>query len=562
MRDAPTRTIKAVLFDFDGTLTRPGSLDFRRLREELATPAGAFILEYIQGLPLQRRRRALRILDRFEMEGAARSRPNAGAEDLIRKLQAIGLPLAIVSRNSRAAVLRALENFPSVGAADFEVIISRDDDVLPKPHPDGIRLAAGKMGVDAGETLVVGDFHFDINAGLRAGSPTVFLTNGRIDPPVVPVPDYVVENLSQVEALVRDRSPLRAGKLPNRLLARFLEESDSSDPSLIIGPGVGEDTAAVELGGEDEILILKSDPITFATDEMGYYALVVNANDVVTSGGTPRWLLTTLLFPLGTTAEQIGRLMASLRRWCGRLGVTLCGGHTEITDAVNKPVLVGQMVGTARRSRLLDKKRMRPGDQILLTKALAVEGTAILAREFPQALERLGVPEPEISRCGQFLFSPGIGVLEEAAAVLEAGGVSALHDVTEGGAATALEELARAGGHRIRAWPDQIPVFPETARICRLLDIDPLGLIGSGSLLIVCRPDSGETLRTALGNRGIRATQVGEVLGPGSGVEAVNGSGEPLPWLRFETDELPRAIEKLKKDPCRCAGAPSFLSSG
>ncbi len=548
MKDTPIRTIRAILFDFDGTLTRPGSLDFQQLRKELASPVGAPILEYIQGLPPDRRRHCLSVLDRFEMEGAARSRPNNGAEELIRELQARRLPLAVVSRNSRAAVVRALENFPSIGPSDFNIIISRDDDVLPKPNPDGIRLAARKMGVGAGETLVVGDFHFDIDAGLRAGSPTVFLTNGRTKPPETLTPDFVAENLSEVGTLVRERTPLTAGKLPNDLLERILSERESGDPSLLIGPGVGEDTAAVALGQEDEVLILKSDPITFATDEMGYYTVVVNANDVATSGGTPRWLLTTLLFPLGTTAEQVARLMANLRRWCGRLGVTLCGGHTEITDAVTKPVVVGQMAGTARRSRLLDKKRIRNGDQILLTKALAVEGTGILAREFPQALGRLGVPEDEISRCGQFLFSPGISVLEEAETALESGGISALHDVTEGGVATAMEELTRAGRHRIRIRIHQVPVFPETARMCRLLDIDPLGLIGSGSLIIVCRTDSRERLQESLRDRGIQATLVGEVLEPGSGVEAVDGSGEPHPWPHFETDELPRAIEELRKE--------------
>jgi len=218
--------------------------------------------------------------------------------------------------------------------------------------------------------------------------------------------------------------------------------------------------------------------------------------------------------------------MASLRRWCGRLGVTLCGGHTEVTDSVTKPVAVGQMVGTATRSRLVDESRMRPGDQILLTKALAVEGTAILAREFRPALESLGLPADEVSRCEQFLFSPGISVLEEAETVLESGGVSALHDVTEGGAATALDELTRAGRHRIRVRAERIPVFPETARICRLLGIDPLGLIGSGSLLIVCRADSRQRLEEAI-KRDHRV--LGEKLDLFI-IDSMVGKGLPL-WL-------------------------------
>ena len=188
---------------------------------------------------------------------------------------------------------------------------------------------------------------------------------------------------------------------------------------------------------------------------------------------------------------------------------------------------------------------MRTGDQILVTKGVAVEGTAILAREFPGALAQLGLTQEEIERCQKFLFSPGISVLEEATIALESGGVSALHDVTEGGLATALEEIACASQHRIQVRVHQIPIIPETATICRHLNINPLGLIGSGSLLIICRSDSRDKVEQALQKRQILAKHIGEVLGPGTAVEAVDGNGDQVVWPHFEVDELSRAIQTL-----------------
>ncbi len=337
--------------------------------------------------------------------------------------------------------------------------------------------------------------------------------------------------------------PLPAGKLPNELLGQFLGELGCPDPSILIGPDVGEDIAAVSLDGED-ILVLKSDPITFATDAIGYYAIVVNANDLATCGARARWLLTSLLFPPGTRPIQIRQVMVDLHRAASEFGLSLCGGHTEITDAVNRPVVVGQLVGTVSRAQLIDKRRMKAGDRILLTKGVAVEGTALIAREFPEKLLQLGLRPEEVEACRRFLTEPGISILKEAEMAAGSGRVSALHDVTEGGVATAIEELSAAGKHRIRVYPDRIPVLKPTARICRLLKINPLGLIGSGSLLIACSEDGCESLMKALCEAGIPVASIGKVLEEGSGIEAVDGdSNQPVHWPRFKTDEIARLFE-------------------
>lgn len=527
--------LKAVIFDFDGTLTASGAIDFLGIKKEMDCPADQTILEFLAALPPDRRRTAETILERHEEAAASVSVPNDGAEALLAGLRTAGIPVAILTRNRREHILRSLENFPATTPDDFAVILCRDDAPAPKPSPEGVLEAARRMGVQPEEILVVGDYLFDIEAGRRAGAMTVHLTNG-VTPPYEARADHAISGLPDLLRLIRRYRPLANGKFPNDLLRGYLDDVESRDPSVIIHPGVGEDIAAVDVSGE-EVLILKSDPITFATDAIGHYAVLVNANDIATSGATPRWLLTTLLFPPGSTPAEILTTLGELREVCGRWGITLCGGHTEITDAVTRPVISGMLAGTVPRRDLIDKKSMRPGDRVLMTKAVAVEGTSIIAREFGDRLLALGVPEEEITACAAFLDR--ISILEEARVAAMCDGVTAMHDVTEGGLATALSELAIAGGHRIRVRMENIPVYPQTAAIGRLLGIEPLGLIGSGSLLIACRPDVCGRLIRDIHAAGVQVTYIGEVLEPGEDVEALWES-RPVAWPRFEVDEITR----------------------
>ncbi|MEE8397893.1 MAG: HAD-IA family hydrolase, partial [Desulfobacterales bacterium] len=526
-------------FDFDGTLTKPGIIDFALIKKTIGCPLDQPILEFIAGLAdSEDRASALSELDRIEFEAAARTEPNPGAEEIVHYLQAQDLPLCVISRNSLRSIKRALENFGKITEADFDLIISRDEPIPHKPDPDGIYFAADKLGHPPEHLLVVGDYLFDIQAGNRAGATTVLIDNATT-PSFSVESAYRISHLHELKDIVRLGLPLQAGKLPNDLLEEFLDDlaiGSENDPTILIKPGIGEDTAAVDVS-DDEILVLKSDPITFAADAPGQYAVLINANDIATSGATPRWFMTTLLFPSGTTGSEIRMVMKDLQSMCRQSEIVLCGGHTEITDAVTRPVISGMMVGTVRKKNLRDKRHIVAGDQVLLTKAVAVEGTSIIAREFADRLLQLGMEEAEIERCKQFLSR--IGILEEAGIAGSFDGVSAMHDVTEGGLATAMDELSIAGNHAIRIDMDRIPTFPETDKICRLLDLDPMGLIGSGSLIICCSKADTKDLMNQLGKASIATACIGEVLEKGRGITATKGHRK-VPWPHFEVDEITR----------------------
>jgi len=179
-----------------------------------------------------------------------------------------------------------------------------------------------------------------------------------------------------------------------------------------------------------------------------------------------------------------------------------------------------------------------------------VEGTSILAREFGAELKKLGVSDERLEKCRRYLFDTGISVVAEGRIAAETASAVAMHDITEGGLATALEELSVACKRRIRVLNDRIPIFPETRDLCTLIGLDPLGLIGSGSLIIVSPVEKADELEGRIHNAGIAVCQIGEIGEPGTGVEAINQAGEPVPWPRFEADEITR-VARILADTAR-----------
>jgi hydrogenase expression/formation protein HypE len=331
---------------------------------------------------------------------------------------------------------------------------------------------------------------------------------------------------------------LPLGKLPGELLDRLIAAYATSDPTVVVGPGIGGDAAAIDL--DATTLVVKSDPITFASESPAQYLVDVNANDLACLGATPRWMMVTALLPTGTTEDEVEAHFRELRDACVERRVSLVGGHTEITSAVTRPILVGVLIGEARRGGLLRPGGGRPGDVLLLTKALALEGTALVARELRDRLS--GVVDPEVvERAASLIADPGISVLPEAMAVLDAGGVTALHDPTEGGLATGIRELALAAGCGATVDRDAVPVLPETSAIAAALDLDPLGMLASGSLLVVADAESVECLIAACDAIGVRLTPIGGLTGrAGRFTLRVDDEERDLP--DYQSDEVARSL--------------------
>ena len=333
-----------------------------------------------------------------------------------------------------------------------------------------------------------------------------------------------------------------AGKLDASFLAELLESNRIADPRVLVGPGVGRDVAVIDMG-HGNCLVAKTDPVTFATEQIGWYAVQVNANDIATSGARPRWFLATLLLPEGqTTRELVEEIYADIVEACRGLEIELIGGHTEITCALERPVVVGQMLGEVSRDALIRAEDAQPGDVVLLTKRVAVEGTAILGSEFAMTLA--AATEIAFPRtCSAFLHEPGISVVHDALMACEAGGVHAMHDPTEGGLATGLWELAQSSGCGVLVREDAIPFYPETLRACVVFDLDPLGIIASGSLLIAADPARERDICARLAEAGIECRPIGEMLGKGAPCRLITPDGEgDLP--AFERDEIARLFSE------------------
>jgi hydrogenase expression/formation protein HypE len=340
------------------------------------------------------------------------------------------------------------------------------------------------------------------------------------------------------EGRARECYPL--GKLPPDHLARLFARRPVSDERVILGPGVGHDAAVISFDGR--YLVAKTDPITFASEEIGWFAVHVNANDVACTGGTPRWFLVTLLLPeKRTDSALVDSIFDQVAGACTELGVELVGGHTEITHGLDHPVVIGCMLGEAPAGGLVRSDGARLGDAVLLSKGIALEGTAIIAREKYHLLD--GFEAPFLDRCRRLLHDPGISVVRDAALAVQVGGVHAMHDPTEGGLATGLREMAEAAGVGMVLDAQSIPILPETARVCQRLQLDPLGLIASGSLLLTVAPDSADSILKKFAGEGIAAARIGTVVERQHGLSMHTANGRyPLP--AFERDEIARLFDQ------------------
>ena len=331
----------------------------------------------------------------------------------------------------------------------------------------------------------------------------------------------------------------RVGKLSTDLLDELVSGIKKKDPRVIVGPKVGEDAAVIDIG--DKYLIATTDPITFTSYKIGWYMVNVNANDIAAMGGTPKWLLTSIFLPENKTdSALVKEIFRDIEKAADELGIAICGGHTEVTKGLNRPIVSGNMLGEVDKNKLVTNSQARVGDEIILTKGIAIEGMALLARDREKELSgKYG--NLFVERVQNFLHDPGISVVKEAHIANQEADIRAMHDPTEGGLATGLLELTRASNTGVIVYEDKIHCLEETRILCSEYKIDPLGVIASGALLIVVGPDDRDVVLNRLVQNNIECAVIGKLTEKENGLKIVaDGKERELPF--FEVDEIARVM--------------------
>ena len=324
------------------------------------------------------------------------------------------------------------------------------------------------------------------------------------------------------------------GKIPPAVLLRsvfpFLGKKDSA---ILVKPGIGRDAAIMRLG--TKVLVFSTDPITGTTTHIGTHSVIINANDIATSGARPIWYFCTILLPPGTKESILRSIMVEIDKASKALGVAVLGGHTEVTAGIGRPILAGFMIGEAEHGRVLSSEDGRLGDKILLTKTAGLEGTAILASDHSSRLRHLS--HSTIDRARK--FSEQISIVNEALAVAGLQGVHSMHDPTEGGVLNGLWELAEASNLGINVWADKVRIAPETLEICSVLHLDPLKLMSSGSLLVAVQPSAAYRVTRKLRRMNVNVSEVGS-LAPKSSGRYLFKNGRKILLRAVPRDELYR----------------------
>jgi HAD superfamily hydrolase (TIGR01509 family) len=321
---------------------------------------------------------------------------------------------------------------------------------------------------------------------------------------------------------------LPPGKVPWDIVADLV--SGQLPPEVKLGPAAGEDAALVEIGGE--LWAVASDPVSFTAADAGRLAVIVNANDVAVRGARPMFFLAVgLIAAHEATENRVKELLDQVRNTCHEVGCHLVGGHTEVTPGLPHSIVVGTMLGRVE-GRPLTTGGLSEGDLVGMTRSAGLEGTSILLAEHGQRLRDIHGTAVFVGS-QEILSGDWLLVAREALRAASCGGVTALHDVTEGGVGEALHEMAVASDLAIEVHRPAIPVLSETATICADLGIDPLGLIGSGSLLVGCNEVGRSEVETAFAEQGVPFSWIGR---------AVAAQGAPMSSVpRFPRDELLKA---------------------
>jgi hydrogenase maturation factor len=334
---------------------------------------------------------------------------------------------------------------------------------------------------------------------------------------------------------------LPPGKIPMEILKEVIFKNlGTKRNEVVLGPSAGIDGAVIDLGKKS--LIVSMDPITGATERIGWLAVNVNANDIATFGVQPTFLLSCILLPENAERETVETISTQMNKAAKDLGIAIIGGHCEVTPGLASSIVIGCIIGVTEKGNYVTAGGARSGDKLILTKSAGIEGTAILAWDRESQLKKVMNARMLNKAKG---FYDKISVVKDAITAFKTGGVHAMHDPTEGGLTGGIHEMADASGLGVKIFKEEIRIQPETAKICKFFQVDPLQLIASGSLLIATQPESAEDVVKALKKKGIAAEIIGEFLSSPETRLIIRKNGQVGDLVRPVTDHLWRALQNM-----------------
>ncbi|HKL75436.1 MAG TPA: AIR synthase family protein [Halanaerobiales bacterium] len=329
---------------------------------------------------------------------------------------------------------------------------------------------------------------------------------------------------------------MKAGKIGVKKLSNtILNQITHHRKDVLLGAQIGEDSAVVDFG--ENSLVISSDPITGAAQNAGYLAVNVACNDLASTGATPIGVEVVLLLPTGTTEEKTIKIMKEIDSSAQEIDVEVLGGHTEVLDLVTEPIIVVTAIGKVKKGRHIPTSKAKAGDDIILTKGAGIEGTYILANDFENKLIKKNINKEILDSAKKFKNKISVITEGEIAAELMA---NALHDITEGGLYGGVKEMALASNLGYKIYKDKVIVNKETAEITKLLELDPLGLISSGSMLIAA--SNGEEILRKLNEKGIKGSIIGKFTADKNYI--LYKKGKKVNIEKERKDELWRFLEK------------------
>lgn len=328
------------------------------------------------------------------------------------------------------------------------------------------------------------------------------------------------------------------GKLKLDFLAQLLSNIEIKDNRVIMGSKIGEDAAVIDIPGPN-YLVAKTDPITFATEEIGYYAVVVNVNDLVCTGAKPKWFQSTILLPESiTTSKVVENIFKSIHDTCKSMEITVVGGHTEVTPGLGRPIIVGSLIGEVEKNKLVLTSGAKPGDALILTKGIFIEGTSIIGREKENELINKKFSHDFIKKCKDYLYNPGISVYKEALLANNHFEIKSMHDATEGGFAMAIAEMTIASNTGVEIEEEKVLILPESKTLSEIFHLNPYNTLSSGSLLIAVNQEDSSDLIELLRNNEVFAEQIGKFTPKDKGLMVRKKDGKKEPLKYSETDEI------------------------